>query len=345
MNRKPLRCLIVGLGSVGRRHLANLRSLGCRDILAVRVRGLPVAELGDVPVFTSLEAALDREPNVVFVANPTSLHLATARQAIERGCHVFVEKPLSHTAEGVGPLLRAARERGVVGTVGYQMRFHPSLQHLERLLDQGAIGRPLSARVEYGEYLPDWHPGEDYRAGYSARRDLGGGPILTLSHALDLAYWLFGRPERIACLAGHVSALEVDTEDTADMLLHYPGGLLCSVHVDYLRRPPRRGVEVVGEAGVLRWDDASSEVEWYQAGAQSWTVEPAPLAFTRNQMFLDELAHFLDCVQSGQQPPVGLEDGACVLAMALAALASAESGHLVSLDSVFTTETQRHGEN
>jgi predicted dehydrogenase len=326
-----LRFLIAGLGSAGRRHLANLRVLGQREIAVYRVRGLSSSDVDGARAYSDLGEALASFPDVVLVTNPTSLHLPIALAAAERGCHVFVEKPLSHQWEGVEELLHLVAQRQVIGAVGYQYRFHPSLRRLEELLDQGSIGRPLYARIEYAEFLPDWHPWEDYREGYSARRELGGGPVLTLSHTLDIAMWLFGMPHVVSCVAERQSSLQVDTEDTADILLQYQGGPMCSVHVDYVRRPPRRLVEVTGERGFLRWSDQDDALDWYSAEQGSWTRFPAPEGFTRNQMFLDEMAEFTSCVDRGGHPTVELGAGANVLRIALAALASAASGHAVPL--------------
>ena len=316
---------------MGRRHLANLRSLGYTSIGAVRVRGLPVPEAALITTYTNLADALADRPDAVFVTNPTSGHLPVALAAAEHGCHLFIEKPLSHTREGVDRLLARVSQRRLVGMIGYQWRFHPALRQMKELIDTGAIGRVIAARLEYGEYLPDWHPWEDYRTGYSARRELGGGPILTLSHTLDLAYWLLGQPARVFCAGGRVSSLEIETEDIAEIVLEYASGPVVSVHVDYVRRAARRAVEVIGESGVLRWDDEGNQLQVFSADQQCWRVEPAPVPWTRNDLFLAELRHFLECIEHGRTPEVDLRQGAAVLEIALAAHQSLASGTWITL--------------
>src|ERR1700730_12583295 len=133
--------------------------------------------------------------------------------------------------------------------VAYNLRWHPGLIRQRELVHQDAVGRIVAVRAEVGEYLPDWHPGEDYRRGYSARADLGGGPVLTMSHELNALCWVFGAPSRITGIAAHASSLEIDTEDVADFVLQFPAGFLGSLHVDYVRRPAGRSLEVVGEEG------------------------------------------------------------------------------------------------
>jgi len=184
--------LIGGLGSVGRRHLRNLIKLGERDILLYRTHRstLPEAELAGFPVETDLRTALQHKPDAVIVSNPTALHMDVAIPAARAGCHLFLEKPVSHSLDGLDELDNALCEGGGRLLVGFQFRFHPGLQRLSRLLAEGVIGRPLSARACWGEYLPGWHPWEDYRQSYSARPELGGGVILTLCHPFDYLRWL-----------------------------------------------------------------------------------------------------------------------------------------------------------
>jgi predicted dehydrogenase len=204
------------------------------------------------------------------------------------------------------------------------------LSRLKALLDAGAVGRVVSARAEAGEYLPGWHPWEDYRAGYSARSDLGGGAVLTFSHELDALCWLLGAPRRLTALAAHASSLEIGVEDVAEIALEFETGALGSVHVDYVRRPPRRTVEVVGELGSLRWEFERNRLELYDLNTGQWRIEQGDARFERNQMYLDELRHFAACARGElAQPLIDGEQGAAILVIALAALRSAREGRAV----------------
>lgn len=328
-----LRALVVGLGSIGRRHARNWAALGLGEVWVCR-RTTSVPEPAGVEArhFDRLGDALAAQPDVVVVCNPTSRHVPTALAAVRAGCHVLVEKPLGASLDGVADLLQASAQHGRHVMVGYNLRFHPLLARARALLLAGAIGRPVSARAEAGEYLPGWHPWEDYRNSYSARRDLGGGPILTLSHELDSLCWLMGRPDRLVCLAGHTSSLELDTEDVAEVGLAFAGGALGTVHVDYVRRPPRRYLEVIGEDGVLRWEYDENRLLVYAPGSRQWRVEEGDPAFTRNDMFLDELRHFAACaLGEADRPLIDGRQGAAILAVALAALRAAADGRRVDL--------------
>jgi predicted dehydrogenase len=328
-----VRALVVGLGSIGRRHARNWAQLGlgplavCRQLNARQPEALGV----EATEYSDLEQALTIErPDVVVVSNPTSLHVQTACMALRAEAHVLAEKPLGSSLDGVAELLEMARAKRRKLMVGYNLRFHPGLQRLKALLEAGAVGRVVSARAEAGEYLPGWHPWEDYRAGYSARGELGGGAVLTFSHELDALCWLLGPPRRLTALAAHASSLDIDVEDVAEIALEFETGALGSVHVDYVRRPPKRSIEVVGELGILRWEFERNRLECYDLNTGQWRVEQGDARWERNQMYLDELRHFAACARGElERPLVDGEQGAAVLAIALAALRSSREGRAV----------------
>lgn len=318
-----MKFLIAGFGSIGRRHLRNLLALGQSDIVLLRSgrSTLPTDEIAGVPVETDLQAALAHQPDAVIVANPTALHLDVAIPAAETGCSLFLEKPVSDTLERVDDLRTALQRGGGRALVGFQFRFHPGLRQAADLLRAGAIGRPVAARAHWGEYLPDWHPWEDYRNTYAARADLGGGVVRTLCHPLDYLRWLMGEVEQVQAFSGHISGLEMDVEDTAEIGLRFASGALGSVHLNYLQRPPQHTLQIIGDAGTLTWDNADGAVRVYDPAAQRWTQHDVPQGFERNVMFLDETRHFIDVVQGTAQPLCTLEDGIRVLELAQQILA------------------------
>jgi predicted dehydrogenase len=244
---------------------------------------------------------------------------------------LLLEKPISHTFEGIDRLLDAVVKGGSSVLVGYQFRFHPGLRRLADLLAEGAIGRPLSFRAHWGEYLPGWHPWEDYRQGYSARPDLGGGVILTLSHPLDYARWLLGEVEAVWAFASRESDLALLVEDTAEIGMRFASGAIGSIHLNYTQQPPAHHLEIIGSEGTLRWDNMHGSTRLFRAGGESWESFPLPDDFSRNTLFLTEMRHFLDMVRVNAQPACTLEDGIQALMLAEAALESARTGQLITL--------------
>jgi predicted dehydrogenase len=330
------RILICGLGSIGRRHLRNLRALGQQDIVLLRTgkSTLPEVELTGLPVEHDLGIALVKwRPDAVVVATPTALHLETAIPGTRAGCHLLLEKPISHSMVGVAELQEEVTKSGSRVLVGFQFRFHPGLQAVKRLLEQGAVGTPTSVQANWGEYLPGWHPWEDYRNSYSARSDLGGGVVLTLCHPLDYLSWLFGRPDRLWARAAHLSELDLNVEDTADIALMYANGVTASVHLDYVQRPPEHSLRITGTQGTIRWDGSVGSVRVYNAKTGTWRETPPPPGFERNALFLDEMRHFLQVVDGSAAPACTLDDGVSALRLCLASKESSSSGCVVELPS------------
>jgi len=352
--RAPVkRCLFVGLGGIGQRHLRNLRALRGADVEvhAYRVRrelqvvddalqvvaGEDVEAKYDVAVHGELDAALAKKPDVVFVTNPSSLHVDITLRALQAGAHVLVEKPLSHSLAGVVDLVRESQQRKLVGYVAYQLRFHPGFLRVAEILRQGLIGRPLFAEAMVGEYLPGFHPYEDYRRMYASRRDLGGGVTLSQIHEIDFLIALLGRPERVFSLGGKLSSLEVDVDDVSSSLLEFRGFegrvLPARLHQDFVQRPAERRFVLVGDAGKLEWSlSARSLRRWSVEGELCETHDYS--TFPRNQLFAAELEHFLGCVERGEAPNVSLSSGAESLAVALAILESQRSGMPVNVGAV-----------
>jgi len=337
-----MKFLIAGFGSIGRRHLRNLITLGEQDILLYRTghSSLPEDETSSFPVEMNLETALAHQPDAVIVSNPTALHMEVAIPAARAGCHLFIEKPISHSLERVNELRHAVEQGGGLVYVGYQFRFHPGLQRVKHLIDEGAIGRLLSVRAHWGEYLPDWHPWEDYRDGYSARRDLGGGVILTLCHPFDYLRWLIGEVAELWAFADHLSDLELQVEDTAEIGLRFRNGVLGSVHLDYNQRPPEHYLEILGTHSSLRWDNSEGAARVYSSEHGEWEKHPVPPNFERNDLFLAQMRHFLKVIHGQEKPACTLEDGIRALELALAAHISANEGHLVSYQSIKNSENK-----
>ena len=330
-----MRFIILGAGSVGRRHLRNVLSLG-HQVAAVCDPDLAKLEESRTIVPGSLitqneTEALGQQADAALICSPTSLHVRQARNAIEQGLHVFVEKPLSHTLEHTEDLVKEAAARDRVVLVGCNLRFFPSLQLVKRLVEEGRIGRPLAARAQCGYYLPFWHPDSDYRKGYSANRDSGGGVILDSIHEFDYLRWLLGEVTEVFCYAGKVSNLEIDTEDTADILLRFRPGVIANVHLDYLQRTYRRSCELIGEEGVIVWDYISQVVSLYGKVDRNVEVYFENINVERNHMFMEEMKHFVACIQGEEKPALDAEGGRAVLQIVLAAKTSAVERRIINL--------------
>jgi len=340
-----MKFLIAGLGSIGRRHFRNLIALGEKDIVLLRSHRatMPDDELTDYPVETDLAEALQKHmPNAVIVANPTALHLDVAIPAAEAGCHLLLEKPVSNSLERLDVLQKTAEKSGSKILVGFQFRYHPTLNKARELIQTGALGKVLTVHAHWGEYLPQWHPWEDYRHSYAARADLGGGVIVTLTHPLDYLRYLIGDVESLWSFNGHISPLEVDVEDIAEIGLKFANGAIGGVHLNYLQRPPVHRLEIAGTNGTLRWDNADGILHFYEMPSEfgTWNANPpatrleefSPFeGFERNHLFVSQMRHFIKVIRGESEPVCTLMDGIRALELALAARRSQQTGKVIQL--------------
>ena len=311
------RILIVGLGSIGQRHLRLARQFFPNaDIRVLRhrlVEGKPEFANG---TFFNLNEALVFRPQLAVIANPAPMHANAAIAMAGVGAHLLIEKPLAVTlADGEG-ILAACKEAGVICQVGYNLRFLPSLCRFRELLVQRAVGRILSVHSEIGQYLPSWRPDKDYRDGVSARRSLGGGALLELSHEIDYLCWIFGKYSWVKAYLGTQSQLEIDVEDTAHILIGFePDGLgkqvVANLSMDFVRHDSKRVCTVIGENGSLRWDAIAGLIEICRPGG-CW-VQLASYKTQRDESYIAEWQGWLRAIETKTVPEVSVEDGLRVL--------------------------------
>jgi predicted dehydrogenase len=326
--------LVVGCGSVGRRHLGNLAKLGAKKLSAVDARADRLAEASDlVPElqrFSSLDLALGSgDLDGVLICTPPHLHIAMAQQVAERGLNQLLEKPLAQNLNGVDDLITALKSRGVWAMVGYSMRFHPGVLEVRKVVDSGVLGRVLGVRAEVGQYLPDWHPHEDYRDWYMSHEEQGGGALLDLSHEIDYLRWLLGDVDEVSAAVTHVSDLDIDTDDLSELILRFETGVIGNVHVDLVQRQYRRHCSILGTEGTALWDYATGAVELRMADSaldKTLSYEDA-----RNDQFVDQLSHYLACLRGVAKPLVDVADAAKTLDVVLAAKRSSAERRWVKL--------------
>lgn len=331
--RAGMKILIAGIGSIGKRHLRNVASLGGHELIATDPRSdrRDEARALGATAFADLDEALGEKPDAVFITSPTAMHLSMALRAARAGCHLFVEKPLAHSWEGVPELLDEMESRNLIGFVASNWRFHPSFQRMKSALESGTLGKVLSARCQFGQYLPDWHPWEDYRKGYSAQRAFGGG-ILRDCHEFDYLMWFLGGVAQVGCMTGHQSSLEIDTEDTAAAILRFRSGVIGELHVDYTQRAYQRTFEFIGELGTLSWSIRDRSVKLFSAKKElAWTMWDEPAGYDLNRMYVDEVSSFLNAVTSDKPVECDLRHGSEVLKVILAAERSSAESRFVGI--------------
>ena len=321
-----MRILIIGGGSIGQRHIANLLELKAGDLELCDSNPARVEELHKrfgIRGTARLEEALDRRPEAVLICTPTSLHVPIALKAVQTGAALLIEKPVSDSLEETEKLAALARQHRATILVGCNMRFHPGVASLKTAA-AGLLKKPLLIRAWFSHYLPNWRPTVDYRQTYSARHAQGGGIIFECVHELDYLRWMFGEVAHLDCFADRISDLEIDSEDIALIRLNFENGTVGQLHLDYLSPLKMRGCEVIGVDGIVRWSSEGKSpekvlVQHFDNRKRIWHDLVRLESYDANQMYLQELQHFLDCIGGTATPMVDLETGLRTVQLALAA--------------------------
>ena len=328
------RVLIVGSGNISRRHFALAQEF-IPDAQIRRLRHLPSTSYSNVSVedLTSMEEVSQFQPEIAVICNPASQHLEMAKLMCQLGAHLFIEKPLSDSLEGVNDFIQSYEDRSTLLLLGYNLRYSDSLGAFREAILSGLIGRSLSVRCEVGQYLPNWRPNLDYRQTVSAKKELGGGVLLELSHEFDYLRWIFGEVEWVRATLSKQSDLEINVEDSAHLVLGFSnpetkGQLIASVNMDLIRQDTTRNCTVIGEKGTLRWDAISGKVSFFEPKSGTYTTLYSGKV-NLDDTYRSEWKDFLECIEENRSPEVSGQDGLRVLEIIEAVRISAIDGHQV----------------
>lgn len=326
------RALVVGLGSIGKRHLRLLREmLPSADIRVLRHSACSDTIEFANGCFTSLKDACAFAPQISIVANPAPAHINTAKALAMSGSHLLVEKPISADITGVSELIAFCDSNGLQLQVGYNLRFLETLQVFRTAILNSKIGQVQSIRCEIGQYLPSWRPDVDYRNTVSARKSYGGGALLELSHELDMLRWVFGEFTSLSAWTGRVSTLEIDVEDCVMLQISLHDGCAAQVSMDFLRRDTTRVCTAIGEYASLRWDAIANTVSHFDPKNNAWNLL-CKANTVRDHSYTKQLEAFLKAIKYGRSDKYAAQgaDGLAVLKIIEAAgLSDAQNGSRV----------------
>ena len=319
-----MKILIVGCGSIGKRHLRNLLTIGIKheNISCVETRQDRVTEVknyGIERVYSNLDSALiDKNYDAAIICSPTSLHIEQCNILSSKKVNLMIEKPLSRNLEGIEILKRNVKENNLVVLMAYIFRFTPQVQMIKKLIQENALGKIYYVRGEFSEYLPDWHPYEDYRSFYMAEKSMGGGSILDQSHIFDLVHYLLGGFKNVKAYNSKISNLELNADDISELIVEMNSGVIASLHTDIFGRQHQKFLEIKGENGNIKWDFYKNEVSIYDPKDKAVKIfKKFPTDF--NLTYINEIKHFLECCQNKKKTFASLEDGIDTMKLILAA--------------------------
>ena len=311
-----MKILICGSGSIGKRHIQNLVSLGCEDIILYKTRKKDLPSFAvNFPCYFDLMEALDQQPKVAFITNPTSMHMGTALRCARSKCHLFIEKPLSHNLDNINDLISICKENKLVCMIGYMMRYHPLILRMRSYINSGKLGKIVRYRSFWGEDVSTWHPWEDYRKSYSTNIQMGGGPELTLSHDIDLALWLINSEvSGVSKIVNNNSNLKLNCNHGVDFNIRFNNKVTADIHLDYFTNPPLRNYDIVFEKGRVHFDYFNNEMRIVSKEESKTVISDD---FERNDLFVSEIKAFLDALRNNKASPIGVEESVESLKIAL----------------------------
>ncbi len=321
-----MKIAVIGCGSIGRRHIGNFLALG-HDVIAFNrgeTRRKAVEKEFLIETYADVDEMLSApDLDSIIICSPNNMHILDALNAAKYGYNLFIEKPLSLCGEDISPLQSQIEKYNSICHIACNMRFHFGPEKLKKILELEELGEVAFCNVWGGMHLPDWHPEEDYREMYSAKKILGGGVVLDFIHEIDLVLWYFGIPLQVVAFLENSGCLEIETEDVADILMNYNNFQL-NMHLDYLQKPFQRGIRIVGEKGWAEWDLTRDGVEVYLYAEAKSHWHSYPTSWNNNEMYLKQARYFVDCVQSNRTSFSSLESGSQAMAVASRIFSSAQ---------------------
>ena len=307
-----MKVLVVGCGASGRRHINNLTAIDRIKSISVFTGNKDcLNKVNHNDKVTITNSLTNTDADFAIIANDTYKHIDTAIPLAERGIHLFIEKPLSHNLNKTNELREIARKKKIKIFIGYNLRFLGAMKYVKEKIAQGVLGRLYFAKIEVGQYLPEWRQDRDYRDSYSSRKDAGGGVALDLSHEIDYMRYLFGDPVQWKVMKTKVSDLEIDSEDIFEGIYRYDNNFVCTVHMDYLQKEKARELRIVGSNGVLHCDFIRKKISIGKNDGE--IVQKGGDMFDVSETYAGELNHFIEVIEKDLEPDIGLEDGIQVL--------------------------------
>jgi predicted dehydrogenase len=324
-----LKVILVGFGSIGKRHLRNIISLGYNDVVVVSPSGKLEDEFSSLKVYKTIEEGLSLSTfDVAIISNPTAVHLTSFQVLLKANIpNIYIEKPISHNYEGIEKILEQLDITKHNIKVGFDLHYDLGLQKVKELIISKTIGNIVSVNAQVGQYLPDWRPHEDYSNGMSAKKETGGGVMLDLVHEFDYLYWLLGNVDTIASFNKNSGSLNIETEDVAEVLLKFDNGIIGTIHLDYLQPKLVRNCMFTGSEGSIFWNLVDSKVKWINKEKQENEFDYK--GFERNDRFLNIMRDFLALQTNGKT--TSFEQGLQSLRMVLAAKYSSEQNVFVKM--------------
>ena len=313
-----MKALVIGYGSIGKRHIENLSKIPKMKIFVLTTRSYDdFLKTKKCFIVKSIKSAISHNPDFAIIANETNIHVKFAKILSKAGIHLFIEKPISNSLKNIKVLKKISEKNKIIIHIGSVLHFHPCIKKIKEIIEKKELGRILSVNVENGSYLPDWHPREDYRKSYASKKELGGGVILTCIHEIDYLYWFFNKIDETSSYTKKVSDLDLSVDDLSSILFLFKNNIIGQVHLDHFQIPNSRTCKIIGTKGTLICDLELNFVKIFNVKSKKWKTKLKLEKYNKNIMYKNELTHFIKCVKNNLKDYNDIKHGEYVLKIAL----------------------------
>jgi predicted dehydrogenase len=327
-----LKVLVVGYGSIGKRHVDNLLRYCDVEVIVCTKISKNLKKNKRCHFFKTIQESIKEKPNAAIICSITNRHVADSILLANAGIHLLIEKPLSNTLLNTKKLLQITEDKKLITLIGCNLRFHPCILKIKELLKKNSIGKIISVKSEHSSYLPDWHPEENYQTGYAANTSLGGGVLLTSIHEIDYLFWFFGDVDEVFAFSEKISTLKIKSDDFASILLRFKNNLIAEIHLNYFQGFTSRGCKIIGSKGVIIWNHDDESIKLFNNDNKKWKSIMNLKKFDFNDTYVDEVMYFLKCVRNKKKTLNSISDGIETLRITLSAKKASKTKKVVILN-------------
>ncbi len=302
--------LVIGLGSMGNRRIRNLLALEIKrsDIIGLdkdNKKREQAEKKYKIKTFDNLDEAMKKKPDALIISTPPNTHIDFAMEAAKNNKHFFTEVNILDDLKKLEALIEEIRGKNIVASPSSTFRYNSLIKKMKKIVENEDLGRPLSFTYHVGQYLPDWHPWEDYRKFYVAKKEPSACREISIFE-LSWIKWLLGNIKTIACKKTKLSDLDIESEDTYNFILKFDKKILGNMQIDVISRQPVREFKLILEKGTIIWNQIKKTLKVFDAEENEWeefreknTAEKGYLA--GESMYIEEMKNFIDAVNGKEK--------------------------------------------